>query len=419
MSHSLKKEITFSSGVAQLSTTLLGTGLFMIPAIAAGLAAEYSLWAWLLLFIAITPIALTFARLGRQYPNAGGTAYFARLAFNPRVERAIAWLFVSVIPVGLPAAITLAAGFAQQWLPAPLDTPLISQTITVALLLGANLAGSKSSAQIQTVIALGIASLLIAFYMMGDVTVRDITLPPMDSEHLPLIGSAIAVMFWCFVGIEAFAHMGEEFKNPERDFPLAIVVGCFVAAIAYFACSVVILKFNAYGSAQFEHASIPWISDILFGSQASLLISILGFLACFASINLYTQSFARMIWSRARDGQPHSRVAKLSSRGVPVYATLLAVGISYISTVIGQITSFDLAAFLQLANGIFVFVYFIAMLAASRLLTGGYRLLAYFSVVICGAVFVCLGLSMIYAITIFLLLLLPIKVRHKDKSIAV
>ncbi len=27
-------------------------------------------------------------------------------------------------------------------------------------------------------------------------------------------------MFWCFVGLEAFAHLASEFKRPERDFPV-------------------------------------------------------------------------------------------------------------------------------------------------------------------------------------------------------
>lgn len=71
----LKKDISLISGIAQLSTTLMGTGLFMIPAIAAGIAGHFSLWAWVLLFIAICPIALTFAQLGKRYPNAGGTAF--------------------------------------------------------------------------------------------------------------------------------------------------------------------------------------------------------------------------------------------------------------------------------------------------------------------------------------------------------
>ncbi len=34
----LKKDISLGAGIAQLSTTLMGTGLFMVPAIAAGIA---------------------------------------------------------------------------------------------------------------------------------------------------------------------------------------------------------------------------------------------------------------------------------------------------------------------------------------------------------------------------------------------
>lgn len=127
----LKQEITLLSGIGQLSTTLLGTGLFMVPAIAAGIAGQFSLWAWLLLFIAICPIALTFAQLGKRFPNAGGTAYFVRKAFNPKLEKSVAWLFLSVIPVGVPAAIALAAGFLQQLLPAGFVSSLMAQIITM------------------------------------------------------------------------------------------------------------------------------------------------------------------------------------------------------------------------------------------------------------------------------------------------
>lgn len=229
----LKQEITLMSGIGQLSTTLLGTGLFMIPAIAAGIAGQLSLLAWLILFIAICPIALTFAALGKRYPNAGGTAYFVRQAFSERLETSVAWLFVSVVPVGIPAAIALAGGFAQQLLPAPLDTPLGAQFFTVALLIAVNLMGSKSSGRLQTVIALSIFVLVSAFVWKAEITVTDIAVPSLSSDSMWSIGAALAVMFWCFVGIEAFAHMGEEFKNPQRDFPIAIVVGCFVAGLVY------------------------------------------------------------------------------------------------------------------------------------------------------------------------------------------
>ena len=403
----LKQEITLISGIGQLSTTLLGTGLFMIPAIAAGIAGQLSLLAWLLLFVAICPIALTFAALGKRYPNAGGTAYFVRQAFNERLETSVAWLFVSVIPVGVPAAVALAGGFAQQLLPAPFNTSLMAQVFTVALLVLVNLMGSKSSGRLQTVIALSIFTLVGSFIWKADIGTQDVTFPAITSDSVWAVGAALGVMFWCFVGIEAFAHMGEEFKNPQRDFPIAIIAGCFVAGAVYWACSVVILKLGAYGSPEFDATSIPWVTQQLFGDGLKVVISILGFLACFASLNLYTQSLSRMIWAQARQHRPNSHMAKLSRQGVPYVATFAIGFVVLVSCTFGELSGLDLEFFLKLANGIFVLVYLLAMLAAYQLLTGASKYIAAVSLVLCVLVFVCLGWSMLYAVSIFTLLSLP------------
>lgn len=403
----LKQEITLLSGIGQLSTTLMGTGLFMIPAIAAGIAGHFSLWAWLILFVAVCPVALTFAALGKKYPSAGGTAFFVRKAYNARLERAVAWLFVSVIPVGVPAAVALAAGFLQQLLPAQFNNAILAQVLTVVLLIGVNLAGTKSSGRLQTAIALSIFALVASFLWIGDVGSADLAMPALSIDSIWSIGAALGVMFWCFVGIEAFAHMGEEFKNPQRDFPIAILVGCFVAGATYWACSVIILKFGAFGTPEFDSASIPWLSDKLFGSRMAIIISIIGFFACFASINLYTQSLSRMVWAQAREYRPNSALAQLSQRGVPANATWLIGGILLLSCAVGQLSNLDLEFFLKLANGVFVLVYLLAMLAAYKLLKGYQKALAVIALILCTGVFICLGWSMLYALVIFAALAVP------------
>ncbi len=415
----LKQEITLFSGVAQLSTTLLGTGLFMVPAIAASIAGELSLWSWVVLLIGICPIALTFASLGKRYPNAGGTAFFVRKAFNQRLEKSIAWLFLSVIPVGVPAAVALAGGFLRPLLPDALNHSFIAQSITVLLLVAVNLSGAKTSGRIQSLIAVSVFSLVAAFWWYGDITPSTIQMPSVTSDNWALIGSSLAVMFWCFVGIEAFAHMGEEFKSPERDFPIAIIIGCLIAGATYWACSVVIVKFHAYGSAQFDSGSIPYLAQLLFGSKATLGISALGFAACFASINLYTQSLSRMLWAQAREYRPQSRIAHLSASGVPANATFIVGLVLLISCFIGEFTQLNLEFFLKLANGAFLMVYFMAMLSACKLLTGARRMLAYISLVMCILMMACLGWSMLYALGLFGLLVYKSKpVNQPNPNIA-
>ena len=71
----LKKDLGLWQGMGLLATSLLGTGIFVVPATAASLAGGASLWAWLLLIALVLPIAFTFARLGRRYPHASGAPH--------------------------------------------------------------------------------------------------------------------------------------------------------------------------------------------------------------------------------------------------------------------------------------------------------------------------------------------------------
>jgi amino acid efflux transporter len=267
-----------------------------------------------------------------------------------------------------------------------------------------NFSGSKSSSRLQTFIAIGIILLVVGFVTSSDINSSDFLPSTTSAIEIAPITQAIAVMFWCFVGIEAFAHMGEEFRRPERDYPIAILVGCLLAGAVYYAFSVVVLEHHAFGTQALNTASVPFIAEQLYGQQAKWLISIVGFLACFATINLYTQSLSRMIWSLAREYRPESAAARVSVKGVPTVATLIVGATLTVSCVFGHWSGIDIDVFLTLANGIFVVIYLFAMWSAVRLLTGWRKNLAVLSLVLCVVVLFSIGLAMLYAIAILALL---------------
>ena len=78
----LKQELGLAQGIGLLSTSLLGTGVFAVPALAALVAGNNSLWAWPVLIILVFPIAIVFAILGRHYPSAGGVAHFVGIGHS-------------------------------------------------------------------------------------------------------------------------------------------------------------------------------------------------------------------------------------------------------------------------------------------------------------------------------------------------
>lgn len=313
----LKQELGLAQGVGLLSTSLLGTGVFAVPALAALVAGNNSLWAWPVLIVLVFPVAIVFAILGRHFPSAGGVAHFVGMAFGPRLERVTGWLFLSVIPVGLPAALHIATGFGQALFGWHDEALLLAELGTLAIVWWVGSRGASSSANLQTIVAVLIVALIAAIWWAGDIRVEEIPFPTItDIDHAQLF-AALSVMFWCFVGLEAFAHLASEFKHPERDFPRALMIGLLVAGTVYWACTVLVLHFDAFGADKAAAASLPGIVVQLFGVKALWVACVIGYLACFASLNIYIQSFARLVWSQARN-KPQSRLAQLSKRQLPV-----------------------------------------------------------------------------------------------------
>lgn len=402
----LNKELGLLQGVGLLSTSLLGTGVFVIPALAATAAGEISLWAWLLLILLILPMAFTFAQLGRHYPHAGGAPHLIGRAFGAPMERTSAWLFLAVIPVGLPAALNIASGFWHA-LFALSDLAILAiqlATLGIILLLGQRPA--RTSGSVQIVIALAIVATIALIWFKGDLPHAEQPLLPPLAGNWQLLPVALGVMFWCFVGIEAFTHLGEEFRNPQRDFPLALVLGVLLAGLVYWACSVAVLSFHAYGDARTDAASLPLMLDVLLGDQARWLSASIGYLACFASMNVYIQGFSRLIWSLADEGKLPRALAVRNANGVPARALLLVVLSCAVSATLIWALALPLDQLIRYANGNFIVIYLLSMAAGWLLLRGVWRWLAGLSTLLCLGLLLTLGLDALYAICLLAGLLL-------------
>lgn len=393
----LKQELGLAQGVGLLSTSLLGTGVFAVPALAALVAGNNSLWAWPVLIALVFPIAIVFAILGRHFPSAGGVAHFVGMAFGPRLERVTGWLFLSVIPVGLPAALHIATGFGQALFGWHDEQLLFAELGTLAIVWWVGSRGASSSANLQTLVAILIVALIAAIWWAGDISVGEIPFPALSDVDNSQLFAALSVMFWCFVGLEAFAHLASEFKQPERDFPRALMIGLLLAGTVYWACTVLVLHFNAYGSDTAAAASLPGIVVHLFGVKALWIACVIGYLACFASLNIYIQSFARLMWSQAQY-KPDSRLSRLSKRQLPTNALNAVLGCCVLSTLGIYWLNINLDALIIYANGIFIMIYLLCMLAGCRLLTGRFRGLAIIGGALCLLLLAMVGWKSLYAI---------------------
>ena len=414
----LNKELGLLQGIALLSTSLLGTGIFVVPALAATAAGEASLWAWLMLIALVLPVAFTFAQLGKRFPHAGGAPHLIGRAFGLRMESVSALLFLAVLPVGLPAALHIASGFWLALFDLDRSDLLIIELATLGAILLLGQRPPRASGLLQGLIAVAIVASVALIWWMGDLPHADQPLLPALDGQWHLLPTALGVMFWCFVGIEAFTHLGEEFKHPQRDFPLALLLGVLLAGLVYWACSVAVLSFATYGDVHSDTTALPRLFEQLLGERARVLVAVLGYLACFASMNVYIQGFARLIWSLADEGRLPARLAVRNAHGVPGRALLLVVISCALCALLSAVLQLSVDDLIRYANGNFVLIYLLSMAAGWSLLHGIWRLLAGLSAVLCSAVLVMLGSDALYAVGLFAALLLLSHLRDRHKALA-
>ena len=99
-----------------------------------------------------------------------------------------------------------------------------------------NIRGLQLSGKIQLVLTLLIATvvgvMLIAF-VNSDAPVADNIVKGSTSGVMVAISLAI----WGFLGIEAVTHLSAEFKDVEKDFVPAVLLGTAVVGVIYMLCT--------------------------------------------------------------------------------------------------------------------------------------------------------------------------------------
>ncbi|MGF9826550.1 amino acid permease, partial [Brevibacillus agri] len=68
--------------VALYIGAVIGSGVLLIPGLAAEKAGPASILAWLVMSILVLPMALTMGLLSARYPSSGGVSTFVRTAYG-------------------------------------------------------------------------------------------------------------------------------------------------------------------------------------------------------------------------------------------------------------------------------------------------------------------------------------------------
>ncbi|HEY0051174.1 MAG TPA: amino acid permease, partial [Pyrinomonadaceae bacterium] len=73
--------------------TIIGTGIFLLPARVTGLIGSYSLFAFVVCAVIVAFIVLCFAEVSSRFQATGGMYLYAREAFGSVVGFEVGWLY--------------------------------------------------------------------------------------------------------------------------------------------------------------------------------------------------------------------------------------------------------------------------------------------------------------------------------------
>jgi basic amino acid/polyamine antiporter, APA family len=299
---------------------VLGGGIFLTPsAIAAAIPSERAiLAAWVVGGVLAVIGGLVYAEMGAMVPRAGGMYLYFREAFGELPAFLYAWVAYWVIQTGSNAAV--AVGFATYlsvFFPSlstsrnvlTLGPIAISagQLVAVALTLLLSLThyvGVRRGARIQGLFTLLIVLALLWIGIGGLAAPAMAARPAAPSSPIPLaaFGTASIAIFWCYYGWSDIVAVAGEVARPQRNFPLALILGTALITALYLAVNVVFLK--AIPPAELATVAQPAAvaAERLFGPATKAAISFALTAAALGCTSAGLLAGPRIVYALSTDG---------------------------------------------------------------------------------------------------------------------
>lgn len=363
----LRRVIRTRTAVALYVSSVLGSGILVLPGLTARLAGPGALIAWLLLAVASVPFALTFSSLSARRPESGGIYAFAREAFGPTVARVTGWLFALWSVSGAPAVALIAASYLGYAFPLSRAGTYLLGLAIVATAVAVNYVGIRFSSGVQLGVIAAIVALLGVVVAVSVPRIHPTDFQPFLPDGLLPVGTAAALIFWSFLGYENVSNVADEFVDPRRDFRRSVLYSVAIVGTLYFAVAFVTIGTGAYraGGGVAPFAAI--LGNVV-GPGGAAATAVLATIIVFAVVNAYTTGLARVAYATARDGGFPPALARVDPRtGVPGTALLALFGGACVVLAGYYLAGIGLTLALLVPSGTAILVYVIGSSAGVRI----------------------------------------------------
>ncbi|MDH3202255.1 MAG: amino acid permease [Myxococcales bacterium] len=306
--------LDLGSGIGLVVASMVGAGVFLSAGfMAQELSAGLILVAWGVGAVLAMAGARTYAEASVLIPRSGGEYRYLSELIHPAVGYLAGWASL-LVGFAAPTAISAygASAFAQTVVGAG-DTRLGATALILVLTL-LHAAGLRLSKWTQNSLILVNAILIVGFIAVG-LSLGSHEWPTWvapnrtdDFVALPFARSLFFVAY-AFSGWNAAAYAAEEFHNPVRDVPRAMLIGCGLVGILYLLVNWVLVANLTPEQAkivfQYEEARVTLghiVAQQFLGGVGSSIMSVAIAIAMLSSMSAMLLVGPRVYAEMARDG---------------------------------------------------------------------------------------------------------------------
>jgi APA family basic amino acid/polyamine antiporter len=335
-------------------TTVVGAGVFTMPAALVANAGSWTLAVLAFTIALVSATALCTAEVASRFDTTGGPLVYARAAFGPLTGFVIGWLMYlsRLSSFGAIAAIMLdyAAGFWPSLQGGVVRVGAIAVFVAAVTLV--NVSGVVRGALASNALTVLKMTPLVVLALAGLAFAGSLSATTLPTPDIADIGDAVLIVFFACMGFEVASVVAGEAREAQRNVPVGMLVGVGLVGVLYtllvLGCLVLVPNVAASPRPLADAAAT------LVGPYGATLVAATAVLSCAGALFAWMLNAPRVLLAMASHGDLPAALATVHPRQRTPSVAIVGSGI---------------LVFLLTISG--TFVYLATFAAFSRLLTYG------------------------------------------------
>ena len=334
--------------------SIIGAGIFVLPAQAFGLIGSYSLIAFVVCAFVSVLIVLCFAEVSSRFTDTGGPYRYAHTAFGPAVGFQVGWLNWLARISAYATNCNLLVVYLSFFWPAAnsgLRRMMVITILTVVITL-INYIGVRNATFTSNFFVIAKLLPLIFFIAIGLFFLSPANFALGAAPPFATFSTSVLLIVYAFTGFENASVPAGEIENPRRNLPIAIVVAIGIVTAFYLLIHAVCIgTLPELGKTQRPLAEA---ANLFLGPFGASLIAAGAITSVIGNLNVNILSAPRIPFAMALRGELPQKLAAIHKRfHTPHLAILLTavleLALTLSSTLISALTVSTIARLLAYA----------------------------------------------------------------------